>query len=218
MLHTTLMIDSSFPTVQVGLLQEEQFTFYHREKPALEAIFEGVDYCLNEATISFDTIERFVFCEGPGSMLGIRLAAMAIRAWQSPLATHQTPLYTYYSLCAQAALLIASGNVLPFHLIAYFRAGQWSHLYVTDKDKLGVPGCITSEAVECLKGKCFWLSSGKQTQSPPIFTDKIDYNLKGCSTILDYPGLLRFKEKPEVFSPLETSYAQWEGQRHRAPK
>lgn len=216
MAQITLLIDSSFPVIQVGLLKEKEWLmFYHREKPALEAIFEGVDGCLNKIKASPQAINRLVLCEGPGSMLALRVATMFVNTWLNPLFAHKVQFYAYYSLCAQAALLIKSGKTPPFHLIAYFRSGLWSHLAVTDRDKFSSLNCITTEAIDSLKGKCFWLDSGKKAQPPSIPTEKISYDLRNLPTVLNHPELLHCKEKPAIFIPAKTPYAQWKKDRHR---
>jgi tRNA threonylcarbamoyladenosine biosynthesis protein TsaB len=71
------------------------------------ALFRGVNSCLRKRQVALGSIRTVIFCEGPGSMLGIRTAAMAIRTWATIGVLTDAPVLAYSSL-ALAAKGIAS--------------------------------------------------------------------------------------------------------------
>lgn len=77
-----LFIDASAPRVQAGVWQGGRWLAYRcMEAPALEEVFRSVSLLLKEAELRFTDLGGFIHNEGPGSILGIRLAAMALRIW-----------------------------------------------------------------------------------------------------------------------------------------
>ena len=50
---------------------------------ALEGLFGCVEAALVDAKLSLGDIRSFALCVGPGSVLGIRIAALAVRAWSA---------------------------------------------------------------------------------------------------------------------------------------
>ncbi|HRE81282.1 MAG TPA: peptidase M22, partial [Opitutaceae bacterium] len=92
-LHTTcLVIDTASTLVQVGLIQSaRQDVWFSSEEDAGQGLFR----CLEKLPLPLKSIAAIAFCEGPGSLLGIRTAAMALRVWD---AVTPRPLYAFQSL------------------------------------------------------------------------------------------------------------------------
>lgn len=77
-----LFVDASAPLVQVGVWQDGAWLAHLCvDAPALEAIFHTVRTVLAQADVPLAGIGGFIHNEGPGSILGIRLGAMALRVW-----------------------------------------------------------------------------------------------------------------------------------------
>src|SRR3954466_7183961 len=94
--RSVLVLDAASPWMQVGLLQANTPARWQvAEAEAGSALFKGVDAVLKSAGGQLADVDAFVFCEGPGSMLGVRTAAMAIRTWQ---VLRARPAYAYHSL------------------------------------------------------------------------------------------------------------------------
>ena len=53
----------------------------------------GVFECLDELGADIGSVRAFAFCEGPGSILGIRTSAMALRAWN---VLRPRPMFGYF--------------------------------------------------------------------------------------------------------------------------
>src|SRR5690625_7970577 len=81
-----LLIDAAGPLVQTALWSDGAwFRWIGSREVAGRSVFAGVQEIFKSERISLKNLSGFFFCEGPGSMLGVRIAAMAIRGWQTML-------------------------------------------------------------------------------------------------------------------------------------
>ncbi|HCJ11693.1 MAG: hypothetical protein A2Y14_03920 [Verrucomicrobia bacterium GWF2_51_19] len=102
-MQKTLVIDSSLGTTQVGLGFGMEGDCLTSETPTLESLFQLIDSLLQTHALSLDRLGAIVYCEGPGSTLGIRIACMAIRTWKMLFPTLK--IYSYRNLeCAWEAM------------------------------------------------------------------------------------------------------------------
>ena len=93
-----LLIDAASTRIQVGFLDSfERQRWSALDGEAGVAIFTGIE----QLAVDLSAVRAFLFCEGPGSILGIRTAAMAIRTWQT-LAPRPAFAYGSLDLTAQA--------------------------------------------------------------------------------------------------------------------
>ena len=93
--QTLLVLDASHPDVFVGLMQAGRWiAIEHDKAPALDSIFSLSERCLNAAELGISEVSGFIHCAGPGSMLGIRLSAMAIKTWRA-LAPQTSPIFLH---------------------------------------------------------------------------------------------------------------------------
>ncbi len=123
--HCLLVFDAASTQVQVGLLRSDHAAVWQTtSEEAGRGIFTGVRAILNETQIALDAIEAFVFCEGPGSMLGTRTVAMAIRTWQ---VLKPRPAYAYQSLAVAGHFERSKNGHRNFAVIADARRETWHH-------------------------------------------------------------------------------------------
>jgi len=118
---TLLVLDAASARVQVGWLSAHETAWASSTDEAGKALFSGINTLFQNAPAarSIAAVGAFVFCEGPGSILGIRTAATAIRTWRT---LHpQTPVYAYQSL----ALLAHGLGDSDLTLIADARRDHW---------------------------------------------------------------------------------------------
>lgn len=103
-----LVIDTASTDTHVGVGSTAgSWSWIASSEESGTALFRGVDTCLKNRKLALGSIRTVIFCEGPGSMLGIRTAAMAIRTWTTIGALADAPVLAYSSL-ALAAEGIAS--------------------------------------------------------------------------------------------------------------
>ena len=128
-----LLIDASLPNaIIVAQLDESGRRWAHfSEEPvaALEGIFSAVETVCPQFSPS-----GFLFCEGPGSILGIRIAAAAIRGRNA--IGKPVPVFAFQSLRLVATLISRDfPQEKEFCVLAESRMNAWNLLSVEN----GVP-------------------------------------------------------------------------------
>lgn len=208
-----LVLDAASTSVQVGLLRTGREAIW-RESPdeAGKALFILADTCLREAGLRATDVAAFVFCEGPGSMLGIRTAAMAIRTWQTE---KPRPAYRYQSLALLAHELRRTGEPPPFSVIADARRDTWHRVLVEDSVSTlqRIPAAELATSDEPL-----WQPVMFRTWSPsPRAARDIAYPVGRLLAGHDGLDLFASTEAPDAFQHTAPEYKKWSAQIHRAP-
>jgi len=187
-----LLIDASSPlSVIVGKLGKDgrAWTEFLEEKTsALEGVFSALEKLQNDGVPA----RGFLFCEGPGSILGIRIAAAAIRAklaLDRAAGVPALPVFAFGGLRLAAELLLrARPAEKNFIVAAESRLKTCNLLRVSD----GVPAenfeeIKFAEAEKFSAEKIFVFPARREL--PPAFSD---------AEICSVPELL--KNNPSVFS------------------
>ena len=196
-----LLLDASSGRIQAGLLDVKGGSRWaSRMADAGVGVFE----CLEELEVDIGSVGAFAFCEGPGSILGIRTTAMALRVW-NVLGTR--PTYGFMSLAVAAHAARRGGAAV----IADARRSLW-HRY-----KLG--GVLERVPSSELGGELLTPEGFRHWDPLPPGTSEVSYDLK---TLLAQPhvadaDLFRLTTEPDAFLHEEPSYAKWTPQIHRAP-
>lgn len=204
-----LFCNAAFPRLQVGVWQNDIWRAYAEANgEAQQEIFRLTQKVLLDARLSLPEIAGFIHGEGPGSILGIRLGAMAIRAW-NVLAPR--PVYAFRSLDLLAAKIRAR-RTGDFFIIAEGRKGHWNVYASTSRQiAAALPECVAD-----LPGPFFYLPQRKKWNEAPVPVEIVPASLAQHADILRTPGLLRDVDAPEVFAPGENEYQRWQPKRHRA--
>jgi tRNA threonylcarbamoyladenosine biosynthesis protein TsaB len=197
-----LLIDAASARVQVGMWPTRgDARWQSSEQEAGLAIFA----CVEKLGGEIGALGGYVLCEGPGSILGIRTAAMAVRTWR--LLTPR-PVWVYRSLDLVAQALGEPGTAV----IADARRDRW-HVAQPGQPLQRVPTAeLTSAPLAMPDGFRHWskLPEGRAIRSVPydlatLWPRAIDANL--CQPA----------DTPEAFLHEEPAYVTWTPQIHRAP-
>lgn len=144
----------------------------------------------------------YVFCDGPGSVLGIRTTAMAIRAWTT-LAPR--PAFAYFSLAVAAAAL----GRPEVNVIADARRDRW-HCLSLGSELRRVP---TAE----LAGELVMPENFRHWTPLPPRVATASYDLAALLPRIADADVFRRTDAPDAFLHEEPSYVTWTPQVHRAP-
>jgi tRNA threonylcarbamoyladenosine biosynthesis protein TsaB len=194
-----LLIDAASTRVQVGLLDADGAT---RWQTSDEEAGVGVFRCVQAMGSDLNAARAFVFCDGPGSILGIRTAAMALRTWQ---ALAWRPAFAYCSL-AVVAHALGQSNV---SVIADARRDLWHH-YTVGGGLRRVPAAELTGKLVMPEGFRHW--------SPlPSDVASTSYSLAELLPRIAHADLFREADAPDAFLHEEPSYATWTPHIHRAP-
>lgn len=195
-----LLLDAASSKVQVGSL-ETDFRSDQWATSNLEAGI-GIFECVARLPHEPDEYNALVFCDGPGSILGIRTAAMALRTW---LMLKSRPAFCYNSLHLVGLALGQPG--LP--VIADARRGLW-HRYILG----GQMERIESADI----GPTSVIPEGFRNWTPlPSTTSITSYRLPDLLAAITTLDLFSSTGEPEAFMHEEPKYKTWTPQIHRAP-
>jgi len=204
-----LLLDAASTRTTVGLLEAGQADRWSAtEGDASRLVFRGVRELLEQGGASLTDIDAFVFCEGPGSMLGVRTVAMALRTW---LALKPAPVFAYQSL---ALLARGEWTARPRALcvIADARRETW-HAQDISVDGTLVPLQRLPEAG--LAGKELVTPTHFRTWAPlPPLVTEIPYDLPTLLPRVHDADLLRSVEQPDAFQHEPADYRKWSAQTH----
>ncbi len=194
-----LVIDAASARTQVGLLAADRDARWAvSEEEAGIGIFRGVE----SLGVDPGSVRGFVFCDGPGSVLGIRTAAMAVRTW---CALAPRPVFGYGSL-ALVAQALGRPNVA---IIADARREAWHHFV------LG--GTLRRVATAELAGELVMPENFRNWSPLPARVQRVPYTLAELLPKVIDAELFHATNAPDAFLHEEPSYATWAPQVHRAP-
>jgi len=198
-----LVLDAASSRVQAGIMSANDAP---RWVSLEEEAGTGVFACLNTLAIDPALMGGFVFCEGPGSILGIRTVAAVLRAW---LALGQRPVWAYKSLELVGAAL---GNP-AVHVISDARRESW-HLARPGQPCLRVPSPeLPREAKYATPANFRQWSRLPEGLCPEI----IPYELEQLVAKTLDADLYQLRPEPDAFLHEDPVYATWTPQIHRAP-
>ncbi|MEI6860776.1 MAG: peptidase M22 [Verrucomicrobiota bacterium] len=172
-----------------------------RDEEAGTGLFAGVEELLNAGGRRIADVNAFVFCEGPGSVLGVRTAAAALRVWR---VLNPAPVFTYQSLALVATALGESGA----SVIADARRDAW-HLA-----RVGAPlrRVLTGE----LAGDLVMPEHFRHWTPLPAGVRHTPYDLAVLWPHAAEAELLHATDAPDAFLHEEPAYATWTPQVHQA--
>ncbi len=215
--QTILLLDASALETQTGLMQNGQWLSFQRAPgETLETLFLGVSRCLREARLEFDRVDGFLYCEGPGSVLGIRLAAMALQGWKSLPGHKSAPITAYRSLPTIARLIQLKERLkLPFHCISEGGQGLWNLFSLKEGNSTHRLAMASQEVIENLKEPVFHIPLGRQKQPPLNNATPHPYNIEGIPSLMNHEDIFHSVDDPVVYRSQTQDYVKWSAQRHR---
>jgi tRNA threonylcarbamoyladenosine biosynthesis protein TsaB len=203
--------------VQAGVLQVGRAAHWHSGGDDSSVhLFSAAESCLSKAGLRPSQIGAYVICDGPGSQLGIRTAAMALRTWQTLRAT-AAPVFAYRSLRV-AALAHAQTAPGPFAVVADARRESWHAVRVATD---GTTTDVLRVAREELAGWSEPLltpAGFRAWAQPPRPASTCGYDCATMFAALADEPLLFPVDEPEPWLSAPITYKTWAGERHRAAK
>lgn len=195
-----LVLDAASALPQAGLGEGPgRWRWRASGEEAVVGLFAAVEAL--EADLA--SVRAFAYCEGPGSILGIRTAAMAIRSW---VALAPRPVFSYRSLEVAARALDRAGAAV----IADARRGLW-HVCRQGAPLERLPASALAPPLLMPEGFRHW--------SPlPEGVGRIPYDLSDLLPRTAGADLFRASAEPDALLAAEPAYATWTPAIHRAPR
>jgi tRNA threonylcarbamoyladenosine biosynthesis protein TsaB len=206
-----LLLDAASTRVTVGLLRDGQSTIWSTpEGEASLAVFSGTSEVLKKSGLRIEDVDAFLFCEGPGSMLGTRTIAMALRTWQT---LKPRPAYAYQSL-AVAARAEWKRQPRNFTVIADARRDTW-HVQSIDAAGTLTPLQRKSPA-ELPSGERLTPANFRAWSELPAGTVECGYDIAAIMGHLTDADLFHLAANPDAFQHETPDYKKWSAQIHSA--
>lgn len=196
-----LVLDAASTRVQVGLFPaDDQANWQTSEDEAGVAVFT----CIEKLGVELGDVGAFVFCDGPGSILGIRTVAMAVRTW---CVLKPRPIFAYTSL----AVVAHASDQPDIAVISDARRDSW-HLFQIGSGLKRVPTAALENLTRLVTPEGFrnWMPLPPTTQHVP-------YSLADLLPRVADIDLFLPTEAPDAFLHEEPSYVTWTPHVHRAP-
>ena len=203
-----LVLDGSARVgVRVGVLRDGRWSGEGvAAEGALEATFACAETALLHAGLTLADIRSFVVCVGPGSILGIRVAALAARAWAT---LEPRPIFVWESHAT-----LGAGQPRPFVVALESRLKRWNTLVVPAAGAFELPAELEPEQVRALGLPVVSTAESASALFPGA--QVVPTPWAALPTLFATTDLLRAEAKPEALNPAAT-YATWDGERHRGP-
>jgi tRNA threonylcarbamoyladenosine biosynthesis protein TsaB len=202
-----LLLDAASTRVQVALFDAHGLARWAAaDGEAGVALFRGVE----SLGVDLASVRGFAFCEGPGSILGVRTAAMALRVWN---ALALRPVFAFRSLELVAHDLARRRPAESFSVIADARRGAWHCVDV----RAGVAGPLRRVNAAELAGGVFMPENFRTWAARPDGTTTTSYDLAALLTRLAEAELFRATGEPDAFLHEDPSYQTWTPRIHSAP-
>lgn len=208
-----LVLEATTPRLAAGIWQHGAWrALATTTGEALEHLADLADQARRESALAWEELAGYWVDEGPGSVLGSRLAlmtAIALRA-AGPDAAN-LPLLTFRSLELVAHQRQATGARLPLTVVTPFRLRRW--LTCT----LSATGQTAWTVVEdeALPAEALLVRPRKLWRDPGLPCAEVA--LENAAPLFARCPLLRQPAVPDVFTPEPATYVAWSGQRHRGP-
>jgi tRNA threonylcarbamoyladenosine biosynthesis protein TsaB len=199
-----LLLDAASTRVQVALFDAQGTARWAAaDEEAGVALFRGVE----SLGVDLASVRAFAFCEGPGSILGIRTAAMALRTWT---ALAPRPVFAFRSLELVAHDLARRGPRENFSVIADARRGAWHCAEV----QAGTAGPLRRVNASELAGDLFMPENFRTWAAKPAEAKATSYDLATLLPRVAGADLFRATGAPDAFLHEEPSYQTWNPQVH----
>ena len=209
---TILLIDSASACVQVAILRRDTKPVWSvKPGEAGEQVFLGVNDVLALAGIDLDAVDAFIFCDGPGSVLGIRTTAVALRTWR---VVRERPSYAFCSLTVVAKKIALSDGRRDCAVIADARRDTWHHVAI---DAAGTISNLHRLPTTALSGALVMPEGFRQWTQLPAQVTTVPYSLATLLPPLAETELFYSAPEPDAFLHEEPVYKTWTPQVHRAP-
>jgi tRNA threonylcarbamoyladenosine biosynthesis protein TsaB len=210
-----LVLDAVSTRIQVGLLRRDAAPVW-RTSPgeAGDLIFSLTTEVLGEAGWTVARVPAFGFGAGPGSLLGVRTAAMVLRTW---LALAPRPVHAYRSLDLLAHGLVRGGEAGPFEVVADARRETWHAVAVDAAGAVGPLRRVPHAELAAGASRLLLPTEFRRWSAPPRPATEVAYDVTALlARTADVP-LFDAAAEPAAFAHEAPDYRRWTPQVHRAP-
>lgn len=204
-LSAVLLVDAALGGAWSGVLAPEGWrSLVRSDGPAEEAVPRAVGEALGAAGLGWGGVAAIAFDEGPGSLLGIRAAAAAVRAWRTLPRPGAVPVLAFRSLELAAAERRASGAPVPFRLLLPNGRRSW---FSIDVDAAGPGPVVRTEQPPPGDVPALLPDGARLWTAPPPHTGTFTWTPEPLER---HRHLLRPVPEPEAWMPDPATFRRWD--------
>lgn len=181
----------------------------------LEIFIIALRQYLENKQLTWKDISEIVFCEGPGSTLGIRIVNLFLATLQVA-ATGFPKVRSFNSMVLHGKMLWLEDNNNHWFLVTDYKNQKYLVLESQSTMSAESIKVITHSALASICEKIYFIP--QRSESLPIVRtyQKITYQPERFSEILlESPEVLQTVSLPQSFEPEKNTYQIWNGQRHQ---
>ena len=211
-----LLIDAAGPVTVIGLVSEGNWLAMKvSEGDFLETLESGVGGLLHERDLILRDISGVIYGSGPGSTLGLRLAAIFIRTLlQLPELDHWC-CYQYHNLALAICSHWQNESGSEEAAVAPWRRDRL-HISQVDKETMRFRNDSISPA-KAVSRRLAGISLGRRHPGSSIDLQWQAYPVEKIPmTLKHYPWLLEQTASPAPYMAEIPEFAQWNPTRHSA--
>lgn len=211
---TWLLIDAAGPTSAIGLAEHGSWLEHvHSEGDFLEMLAPTVQELLSKSGLTLAQLSGVLYGSGPGSTLGLRLAAIFIRTLLGIPGLKHWTCFQYQNLELAIVALNQNNEKQPVQAVAPWRRDR---LHYSKWD--GISKSFENDAIdpqEAVKANLTGVSLGRRHPGKTVDVDWRDYPIGKIPSILfSNPWLLEETITPTPYSAEDPQFAQWNPKRH----
>ncbi len=211
-----LVTDCSCPGIRAGVLGSNGWISYvSKTGETGAALFDAVKEVLACAKLGLKDISGFAYCEGPGSTLGIRINAIAIRTWNA-LNSETKPIFGYKSLEAAICMIREnSGKSGEFAVFSDFRKHAWNGCSTAVSGDYSTIEIVAESAIESWPDERYFIQQRIHSPGKAPGSEVIDYDLEPLGKSAPFLELLEKSDKPTAYLVKKPEFKTWTPERHR---
>jgi hypothetical protein len=213
---TWLLLDAAGPELIVGLVQDGQWRARRRNSGGyLEALRPSVEAILSEQSCRLPDLSGALYGSGPGSTLGLRLAAMFLRTLVGLPGLGHWKSFSYHNLVLTGTGLMDRLGPRPVQILAPWKRNRL-HRAVNPGTAPDAWSLDTVSPGEADLGAAFRVNLGNRSGNDLPGTP-VPYPVEAIPALLrSHSGLLSPVSAPAPFQSTVPEFALWEPERHRA--
>ncbi len=215
---TCLLLDAAVLPIRLALVVAGRVEATEASsEEALHGIFRASSSLLETTGLAWHKIDGFIYGSGPGTVLGLRLAAIAIEGWRG-LREEVVPIYQYNTLQATACAHMHRTGEDSFDLLISVRRDRVGRLPI----RAGTLGTMLLEERELTgseSGKIprYHLASASNRLPQPPASQEIEFDPTTLPPGWFTGANLKYVSAAEPEIPSPATYQKWSGERHGAP-
>jgi tRNA A37 threonylcarbamoyladenosine modification protein TsaB len=210
-----LLVDAAGPVMVTAVLRDGAWLQRETYRDGfIESLKPGVENLLATTGLTTAGLAGVLYACGPGSTLGLRLAAMFLRSLMQHPALAHWKCFSYNNLELACADRIDPSNPAGCRAFAPWRRDRLHEVCFTP----GPPPEFTlssADPAEVIPNSGSMVALGNRSANLPANFQTIPYPLERIPEILDeWPMLVTPMDQPELYSAETPVFAKWSSTRH----